>query len=119
MKSRSQLLEELVWRKRPREIIFAELRPFGFDSDAVHYVIPASAVIEVIDQRLKGKISEQELVEWAECFECRDDVGFPEGKEDQLSDVVFCLANPEINYALTDANLLMLRGKCCPNEKSA
>ena len=119
MKSRSQLLEELAWRRRTRESIFAELRPFGFDSDTVHFVLPAAAVIEVIDARLQGKISEQEVVEWAECFEYREDVTFQGGKEDDLSDVVFCLANPEINYALTEENLRMLRAKCVRDEKSA
>lgn len=111
MNSRSKLLEELAWRRRPREEIFMELRPFGFESDAVHYVLPAAAIVEVIDLRLSGKITEQEIVEWAGCFEWREDVGYDDGRKEVLSDVVFCLANPDINYPLTSDNLRMLRAK--------
>ena len=118
MLSRSQLLEELAWRKRPREAIFRELRSYGFDSDVVHFVMPAEAIVEMIDARLTDRISEQELVEWAECFEWRDDVGYPEGRAEALSDVVFCLANPEINYPLTEVNLRMLKAKCEPRKNA-
>jgi hypothetical protein len=110
--SRAELLEQLAWRRRSREDILGELQEYGSDSDYDHFVIPAAAIFNVIDLRLEDSISELELVEWAESFECREDVTYEDGDGKVLSDIVFLLANPEINYQLTNDNLQMLKSRC-------
>jgi hypothetical protein len=110
--SRAALLEQLAWRVRSREDILNELQRFGWDSDTDHFVIPAAAIINVINLRLNAAISEKELTEWAECFECREDVTYEDGDGNVLSEIVFWLANPEINYQLTDDNLQMMKCRC-------
>jgi hypothetical protein len=117
--SRSELLEQLAWRSRAREDILAELHEYGWDSDSDHFVIPASAIINVIDLRLEDSISELDLVEWAESFECREDVTYEDGDGKVLSEIVFLLANPEINYQLTNDNLLMLKSRCSGKKEEA
>ena len=110
--SRSELLEQLAWRSRARKDILAELHEYGWDSDFDHFVIPAAAIVNVIDLRLEDSISELDLVEWAESFECREDVTYEDGDGKVLSEIVFLLANPEINYQLTNDNLQMLKSRC-------
>jgi len=47
-----------------------------------------------------------------------EDVGY-EGDKEELSVVVFYLANPEINYPLHPENLQMLRLKCMNKNEEA
>ena len=110
MKTQAELIEEIAWRRRPREAIFEELRRFESASDV--YILPLSAVIEIINLRISGKISEKEVVEWASFFECRDEVDYHEKERDRITEAIFLLANPEINYALTEQNLRMILETC-------
>ncbi len=114
MKTQAELIEEIAWRRRPREVIFEELRAFESVSDI--YILPLSAVTEIINLRIAGKISEKEVVEWASFFECRDEVDYHAEERDRISEAIFLLANPEINYPLTEENLRMILGKCESHE---
>ena len=114
MKTQAELIEEIAWRRRPREAIFKDLRRFESASDV--YILPLSAVTEIINLRIAGKIPEEEVVEWANFFECRDEVDYHEKERDRITEAIFLLANPEINYALTEENLQMILGKCEPHE---
>ena len=58
-------------------------------------------------------------MEWAESFECREDVTYEDGDGKVLSEIVFFLANPEINYQLTNGNLQMLKSRCSAIKEDA
>ncbi len=47
---------------------------------------------------LAGEISTQEVEDWANLIECRDDIGY-----EDVADVLHILANPLITYELTPA----------------
>ena len=117
--SQAELLEQLAWRRRSREEILEELQSYGWDSDTNYLVIPPAAIINVIDLRLEDSISEPELIEWAGDFECREDVTYEDGDGNVLSKIVFLLANPEINYQLSDNNLRMMKLRCSAKAKEA
>ena len=110
MKTQAELIDEIAWRRRPREAILEDLRLFESASDI--FILPLSAVTEIIDLRIAGKIPEKEVVEWANFFECRDEVHYQEKERDIILKAIFLLANSEINCPLTEANLRMIRREC-------
>ena len=82
------------------------------DSDIDHFTIPAAAIINVIDLAVEGSITEEELVAWALFFKCREDITYEDGDQKDLSEIVWLLANPEINYVLTPEYLKTLAQRC-------
>ena len=114
MKTRAELIEEVAWRRRPLEDVCAEL---GRIEDALDsYTLPLSAVEAAIRARLAGEISERELVDWATFFEARDEVDYHDRERDVTTELLFFLANPEINYSLSQKNLTMMLQKVEQNE---
>lgn len=63
----------------------------------------------VMDRFLSGSITADQVVEWAENLEKREDVAFSQEKAQVLDELLFCLANPAINYAITPDNIAKLR----------
>ena len=62
--------------------------------------------IEIILRKYKsGEVSEQQLEEWANFIECRDDIGFEESREETLREIIYWLANPELGYEV-NSNLI-------------
>lgn len=51
---------------------------------------------------MDNEISIKELNEWANVIEMRDDIGF---EDEEVKQLIFELANPEINEELTFARL--------------
>lgn len=114
MKTQSDLLDELAWRRRPRQEILDELESFGAVSDDELYTLPLAAVVEVIDRRLAGEITEAELIDWARYFESREEVGYEEPMRDTISAALYRLGNPEYNQPLTRDTLLDIRTATAP-----
>ena len=98
MKSRSELLEELAIFKTPRDTVLKELKIYGWDSENSHFTLTNGHVLSILDRFLSSELTAIQLEEWAECFEAREDIKY-ENKE--LSEVIFQLANPAINYPIT------------------
>ena len=109
MKTQSDLLHVLAWRRRPHQEIFAELESFGFSPEHHLYRLPRAAVVEIIDRRLAHAISQAELIDWARYFESREEVGYEEPLRDIISAALFRLGNPEHNQPLTRDTLLDIR----------
>lgn len=114
MKTYAELIEDLAWRRRSAAAIFAELRQIEAHEDA--YTLPLAAVRAVIHARIAGEISEKELVAWASFFECRDEVDYYDDERAIITELIFFLANPEINYSLTLDNLTMMLRESEKNE---
>jgi hypothetical protein len=56
-----------------------------------------------------GQLTAEQLEEWAENLEHREDVAFAPGEEELLDETLFCLANPSINFAITQESVSQLR----------
>jgi hypothetical protein len=54
----------------------------------------------ILARFIAGDLTAEEVTGWAECFEAREDVGF-EHCGANLQEIVFRLANPEINEPIT------------------
>lgn len=97
---REALLEDLIWLRRPVPEISAQLRQFDWDSEELVSLSPAVASRQ-LRRYVSGDIEVHDLYLWAEAIESREDIGYPPLFEALLSQLIFELANPEINPPLT------------------
>jgi hypothetical protein len=75
-----------------------DLRKFGWDSNQELFILSSTHIDAILERYLNGELTAEEVTRWAECFEARDDVGFECAN---LQEVVFRLANTEINDPIT------------------
>ncbi|HKK54918.1 hypothetical protein [Marinobacter sp.] len=95
------LLEALCTLSAPLEEIETALAPFGWDHEEELVILSRQAVHHVVLAWSEGRLSTDTLTAWAEAIEARDDIGREEPHEELLNDILFELANPDINGALT------------------
>jgi hypothetical protein len=51
---------------------------------------------DVINKYKNSNISQEELVEWANLIECRDDIEFEKAYKKQIREIIFNIANPDL-----------------------
>ena len=82
----------------PLDELVANLAPFpGGGAEPVAILHRADAT-SVLDRFIAGELSSATVSRWAFLLEGRDDIGFEQGADEVLSEVMFWLANPEINF---------------------
>ena len=99
-------LNKLVAFTEPIETLENEMSKVPWDIEPV-VIITYSNLIEVFERFLKKEISASDLERWAELIEARDGIDY-ESKSDLpgIVDIIFQLANPEINNEITDQSIL-------------
>jgi hypothetical protein len=110
MHRRSELLDQLARYDGPSAPILEELRSMGWDwSGEPLLVLSKAHFLGVMDRYLAGSVSAEQLEEWAENLEQREDVTFSPEAKDALDEVLFCLANPSINLGISNESVRKLR----------
>ncbi|WP_007026846.1 hypothetical protein [Saccharomonospora iraqiensis] len=99
---RQEIVTDLVEFRKPIEHTLAALREFPWDSDEELATLDVSALRRVVDMFERGRIDADELEEWADAVEGRDDIAF--GSQDVI-DAVNTLANPVLFGPLTKENV--------------
>jgi ribosomal protein L15 len=116
MNRRAEILQELARFEKPQEPLLRELGSFGFNwTEEPLLVLKKDHLLSVIDRFLRGEIRSAQLQQWAEAFEVREDVGFDEREEEQIKDVFFRLATPEINEPLTHQTVRRMKDELTSN----
>ena len=114
MDRRTALLLKLAKFEEPSAPLIEELRHLGWDwSGDPLLVLDAEHFLNIMDRFLSGELSAELVEEWAENLESREDVGFATGREDLLDDMLFCLANPSINYEISRESILVSSDSDC------
>ncbi len=94
---REGLLRQLVRRTRPIDVVLANLRDVGWDSEREYAVIGPDDVLEVLDAFDAGAMSAEAVERWAEALEMREDLEMTE----PVREALFRLANPVLGYTLS------------------
>jgi len=100
-RDRAQLLRALIAYELPIEPVLADLRSLGWDAPDPLVVLSREDIVRILDRYLAGDLGAAEVTDWADLVECREDIGFPGGEEDVLSDALFRLANPNLRDEVT------------------
>ena len=110
MDHRAAILAKLASFDEPTAPLIDELRSMGWDwTGEPLLVLTAEHFLTVMDRFLSGRLSADQVEEWAENLEQREDVGFASDKEELLDEMLFFLANPSINYGITQESVSRFR----------
>ncbi len=102
-RDRLDVLHDLVALSQPVEELHGELSRFEWDSGRELVVLQREHVTSVLKRFLIGSLTRANVEAWANAIEGRDDIGHDELDAEYLRQIVFALANPELEGALTMA----------------
>lgn len=97
---RTEALLDLIRLRRPTAEARRRLQAFPWDSDTDLVLLTPADLRRVLDGFASGHLTAEEVEEWANAIESRDDVGFDELSQDLVFDCLFELANPRIERPL-------------------
>jgi len=97
MNDRKALLAHLVRLERPLAPILERLGEFGWDSDQELLEVTASDITNVLQAYANEKVSGEEIEEWANALECREDLKM----KGEVKNAIHFLANPLLNEPLS------------------
>lgn len=100
-RERKVLLQELIQGERPVARIISELAQFGWDSSIELATLTSRDLTNMLTRFINGALSSQQVVEWANAIECREDVGFEPQEEVIVKQAVHELATPELWEPIT------------------
>jgi hypothetical protein len=103
VQERAELVTHLVRNGPLSPADLERLRSFGWDSDAILVVMTTADARAVLGRHVSGELSVDELVEWANQIEAREDLGFEVGHENALDNLIYELANPTLHTDPTTA----------------
>lgn len=101
MQTRTEILSKLLAYQTPLDELTQLLQQFPWDCDAELVVLTPDHVRHIINRYLSGELNAQQLEDWANAIESREDIGFLPGYEDALGDVIHQLANPLLTQPIT------------------
>jgi hypothetical protein len=101
VEGRAALLAKVVRYELPLDETLLMLSAFGWDSDRELYQLSSQDVIALLDRYLEGTLTAAQVQHWAELLELRDDLGYDARQTDLLKQIIYRLANPEVNGAIT------------------
>jgi hypothetical protein len=102
MRSRIVILKDLVFYQGNIKIIEKELLQYPWDIENPLIKIVKNDLAFVLKKCFNNEISFEDITNWANAIECREDLDF---ENEELQEIIFELANPEINGVLTKERL--------------
>jgi|SRR5688572_29158397 hypothetical protein len=102
MRNRKDILKDLVCLNGNLATLQDELSQYPWDAKAPSLIISKNDFYTVFKRCIEGEINFEDLVNWANTIECRDDLDF---EVEEMQEIIFELANPEINGEITKERL--------------
>lgn len=101
VRPRPELIRLILDGHFPVKPLRDELAAYPWDADEPLVTLRPDHIGRILERFLGGELTSQNVQEWAEAVEARDDVDFADVPERDLPGIVFILANPDINGPLT------------------
>ena len=116
MRNRAKILKELALLQSDVKILKEELSQYPWDTEKPLFKINTADFSMVLKRSIINEINFETLTNWANAIECRDDLEF---ENEKMQEIIFELANPEINGEITKERLneivtLLERKYKCP-----
>lgn len=102
MRERKEILKDLVLLQGSIEVLEKELSQYPWDIEKPLLKISVEDFIYVLKRCLNDQVNFETIINWANTIECRDDLEFA---KEEMQEVIFELANPEINGEITKERL--------------
>jgi hypothetical protein len=98
---RVEALRNLISLNMPVEQAEAALAEFGWDSDDDLDTLTRVDATQILRRYRAGELTRADCQRWAQALEGREDLGFEDGWEDTLKELLFEIATPELSEPLT------------------
>lgn len=98
MRERKLILQDILNFEGNIKYLKKELDEYPFDSNGSLIIINSKTVSAILKKTINGIISFDDIEEWANIVECRDDVDF---ENENIQEIIFELANPELNEPIS------------------
>ena len=103
MRSRQEIVRDLALFQQDLSSLTTELNQYPWDCPTALYEINRHDLASVIRRCLVDEVTLQNLEDWANKVECRDDLSY---SSSHLEEIVLELANPVVFGPLTKTSLL-------------
>lgn len=101
MKSRTTVLLKLLAYEGAIEQLTDALKQFPWDYEVELVTLTRGHVKHVLQRYIDKDLTAQQVEDWANAIECREDIGFEVGYEEWLQESIHHLANPLLTRAIT------------------
>ena len=102
------LVRELLEFSKPVDEVARNLAQFSWDFEATGVVLTRKHIANVLRRFLNRELTSDQVVDWANAVEGRDDVEYSADQDQILSQSVFELANPLLTERLSDERAIEL-----------
>ncbi len=99
--SRAELLRRLIRYEFPIEPTLAALREYGWDTDASLATLGSQQMLNMLQRYLDDEITADQLTDWGDLIECREDISYEPACDSLLRRVIFEIANPSLNSKIS------------------
>ena len=101
---RSDILIDLIEVRLPLADVIAAARELPWDSDIELILLERAHVITLLQRYLRHELSADDLEEWANTVEGREDIGLEPAYEELLGAFLFETANPLLAEPISEVN---------------
>jgi hypothetical protein len=98
---KKEILARVVSFAGPIKELRKEASLLEFDSEEAIAFVAASDIISVLKRFLRNELAIDDVEEWANLLEMRDDIGIDNFKRDSVRQAIHVLANPVLEGFLT------------------
>lgn len=99
--NRQEVLKALIELSAPLEKLTASVTSIGWDPDSNNLVeLNRSHILKILNRYLSSELSEQEIEQWANLLEGREDIRFEYKNDQWIRQVIHELANPLLTKPL-------------------
>lgn len=102
MADRKELLESLLQFERPLADLRDQLSQFEWDGPEDIVELRSVHACAVLDRFLTGSVTENQVEDWANLIEGREDIGYESREEKVLREAIHFLANPALEGKLDE-----------------
>ncbi|MCK5522088.1 MAG: hypothetical protein KAI83_03045 [Thiomargarita sp.] len=101
MNHRQQLLQALLTFSKPLNLIAQELGELEWDYEGETVLVEPLHIVSILNRFLSNQLNAKQVEEWANMIECREDLDYESDNQKQLEQVIYEIANPELEGILT------------------
>ena len=96
-----EVLNNLVTFSKPTKDLAEELSKIDWDYTGQPMIVLAFHIKSVLQRFLGGEYDSDELENWANLIECREDLEFESTQKNIIENIIYSLANPVLEGEIT------------------
>ena len=98
--NRTEALAQIITFGTEKDKAYLELVKYSYDSNEPLFEVTESVLADALSKFISGNISNDELEDWANFVECRDDLDY-----ESIEGYIYALANPLLLGEITKAKI--------------